>query len=190
MTPTTIWTIRFFLLSAHYRSPVNYSKEVLDQAKSALERLYNCAEKLDFYVKHTEAAAGEEATQACRDAIAAHRAHFIEAMDYDFNTADGISVLFDLAKEINTGITEGNLSHADALAWQEIFSELCDLFGFVKEAEADDDRIAKIEAAIAERAAAKKAKDYARADAIRAELLAQGVVLKDTAQGTQYQFVE
>jgi len=182
--------IRFFLLSAHYRSPVNYSKEVLDQAKNALERLYNCADKLDFYIKHTEAVAGEEASEACRSAIEAHRAHFIEAMDFDFNTADGISVLFDLAKEINSAITEGNLSHADALAWQAIFSELCELFGFVKESAADDDRIAKIEAAIAERAAAKKAKDYARADAIRAELLAQGVILKDTAQGTQYQFAE
>ncbi len=182
--------IRFFLLSAHYRSPVNYSQEVLEQSKSALERLYNCAEKLDFYVKHTDAVNGEVASEACRSAMEAHRAHFIEVMDLDFNTADGISVLFDLAKEINSAIADSSLSHADALCMQALFVELTSLMGFVKEQSDNSDRICQIEAAIAERAAAKKAKDYARADQIRAELLAQGVVLKDTAQGTQFQIVE
>ena len=117
-----------------------------------------------------------------------HREHSTRC---EIHTADGIAVLFDLVKEINTALAaEQKPAYADAKCLQGLLTELTELLGFVKEAKADDDRIAKIEAAIAARDEAKKAKDYAKADAIRAELLAQGVILKDTRQGTQYQFAE
>ena len=175
--------IRFFLLSAHYRTPVNYSAEIIEQAKNALERLYTCADSLAFYCKNAtgELKPEEEAPLA---AILAQKERFIEAMDDDFNTANGISVLFDLVRDIHAMLAK-EPSLAMAKAAQALFTELTTLMGFVKE-DTDADFDAQIQAAIDARTAAKKAKNYAEADRIRAELLERGVILEDTPQGTKY----
>mgnify|MGYP004648249759 CR=1 FL=1 len=178
--------IRYFILSSHYRSPINFSREVIEQAAAALERIFNCADALDFYIGNVtdEAVRPEEeelvaSFNACRNALT-------EAMDDDFNTGAGVAALFDLVSLLNKAVGTGNLSRGAALAGRAVLCELTELFGFVKPKRKDDGLTAYIEEQIAARAAAKKAKDYAEADRIRAELLSRGVVLQDTPQGTKY----
>lgn len=175
--------IRFFILSAHYRSPINFSAEIIEQSKNALERITNCRENLEFYKK--SAAAGEPSSEQLAS-LDGYKAAFIEAMDDDFNTADGIAAIFELVRASNELIASnaplGAVERAAAL-----LNELCGLMGFVEPKSGDDEAfIAEVEAAIARRAAAKKAKNYAEADKIRAELLERGIVLEDTPNGTKW----
>lgn len=179
--------IRFFILSSHYRSPINFSREIIEQAKAALERIFNCADAVSFFLKNAakeELRPGEEAlVDKFRDA----RRALIEAMDDDFNTGGGIAAIFDLVRDLNGALNgEAPASYAAIAAGKEVLDELTALFGFVREGGADADFVAEIEEAIAARAAAKKAKNYAEADRIRADLLSRGVVLEDTPQGTKY----
>ena len=171
--------LRFFMLSAHYRSPLNFSAELMEAAKSGLERIVTCAGKLSDYVK---TAAPEEGYDEAK--LASFVTKFEEAMDDDFNTADGISALFELVKYANTRMAEGTgLSESSAL--REKVLTLCDVLGINTEVKAEllsED----IEALIAERQAARKAKNFARADEIRAELLAQGIILEDTREGVKW----
>ena len=192
-------TIRFFLLSSHYRSPVNYSAEILAQAKQALTRLHTCQDSLDFAVKSmglAEAGAGalpadSEKERGFGEALRRHKERFIEAMDDDLNTADGIAAIFEMVRDINTLINGDVRPSAKLLGEaQSLLCELLNLMGLAKEEKTDELRVEEIQARIKERTAAKKAKDYARADAIRAELLAQGVVLEDTPQGTKYRMTD
>ncbi len=180
--------IRFFLLSAQYRSPVNYTLDVMQQSKLALERLWNCEDNLRFYVKNNAAEVLPAEEQKYLDALAALRTRFIDVMDDDFNTADGISVLFELVRLVNQ-LLAGEPKPSGALAKHmlTLYEELVGLMGFLKPVKQEDDGLkAKIEDAIARRAAAKAAKNYAEADRIRAELLEAGVILEDTKQGTKY----
>ena len=175
--------IRFFILSAHYRSPINFSAEIIEQSKNALERIMNCRENLEFYKK--SAAAGELSSEQLAS-LDAYKAAFIEAMDDDFNTADGIAAIFELVRAANELIASNAPLGAVERA-SELLDELCGLMGFVEAKSGDDEAfIAEVEAAIARRAAAKKAKNYAEADRIRAELLEQGIVLEDTPNGTKW----
>ena len=180
--------IRYFILSSHFRSPINFSKEIIEQASSALERIFNCADALNFYIENAK---DEEIRENEKELVAsfdAAREKFVTAMDDDFNTADGIAVIFELVRDINTAINaQEPISKGAALAAKTIFSELTELFGFVKEETENSDFIAEIEAAIQARAEAKKAKNYAEADRIRTELAEKGVILQDTPQGTKYQ---
>lgn len=180
--------IRHFILSSHYRSPINFSQEIIEQSMSALERIFNCADALAFFLKNAQdedLRAGEEALCATFDAC---RTQMIEAMDDDFNTGEGIGALYTLVRELNSAMNAATpASKAAIMHGKAIFDEICELFGFVRENEQDDALIAEIEAAIEARAAAKKVKNYAEADRIRAELLAKGVVLQDTPNGTKYQ---
>ena len=182
--------IRFFLLSSHYRSPINYSAEVLQQAKQALQRIRTCEDNLSFYLQNVSDQSQNEAQTAEQCAkLNAERQAFIDAMDDDFNTADGIAHIFEMVRQINQMIAHACDKQAAQYA-QERLKELVDLMGLGKQelAESSEDQsfVQEIEAAIAQRAEAKKAKDYARADAIRASLLEKGVTLEDTAQGTKY----
>ena len=183
--------IRFFILSSHYRSPINFSQEIIEQAKAALERIFNCADAVDFFLKN----APKEALRAGEEELVARfratREAMIAAMDDDFNTGGGIAAIFDLVRELNGAVNgETPASSAAIEEGKAILTEMTELFGFVREGGADDAFIAEIEAAIAERAAAKKAKNYAEADRIRADLLAKGVVLEDTPQGTKYKITK
>ncbi|MBR4288212.1 MAG: cysteine--tRNA ligase [Clostridia bacterium] len=179
--------IRYFILSAHYKSPVNFSAEILGQAQSSVQRLYNCEENLRFLLKNAE---GDEMTAEEKEFIAKldeRREAFITVMDDDFNTADGIATLFEAVKDINIFVSEARSRKAleGILAFYE---EICGLLGFLKPEEEAVDGLdeAAIEALIAERAAAKKEKNYARADEIRAQLAESGIVIEDTPTGAKW----
>lgn len=179
--------IRFFILSSHYRSPINFSREIIEQAKAALDRIFNCADALDFYLKNAPAEALRPGEEALVDKFRSARTALVTAMDDDFNTGGGIAAIFDLVRELNAALNGETPASSAAMAeGKAVLDELTTLFGFVRETGADDAFIAEIEEAIAARAAAKKAKNYAEADRIRAALLERGVVLEDTPQGTKY----
>ena len=174
--------IRFFILSAHYRSPINYSAEVLEQSISALERITTCRDNLEFYIKN----APESSAEFDKEKYDSKKAAFIKAMDDDLNTADAISAIFELVREINTAINGSEPCTAEEARYaSELLNELVSLMGFAEEKKTGDDE-EEILAAIAARTEAKKAKNYAEADRIRDELKAKGVILEDTPQGTKW----
>ncbi len=170
--------IRYFLISSHYRSPINYSTEIIEQGKNALERLYTCRENLDFALKN--AADGGEAPEF----LGKYKAEFITAMEDDLNTADAIGVLFQLVRDINTMIAAAPAKVAVEAAIKT-FDELVWVLGLVYNRKADD-LDSEVEALIAERTAARKAKDFKTADAIRDKLKEMGIQLEDTPQGVKW----
>lgn len=169
-------TVRFFLLSAHYRNPVNFSEEMMASAKSALERLYNGRDHLQRMLEVTEDQVG-----AHGEAIDAFRDRFIAHMDDDFNTADGLSVLFELVRFANTNLGPGS-ARSDVKRALDLLDELADVLGILTRREAED-LDAEIERLIEERQEARASKDFKRADEIRDTLLERGIELKDTPQG-------
>ena len=181
--------IRFFMLSAHYRSPINYSKESLTQAQAALERLYTADENLKFLSENGAQGEMTAAEQAVADTFADYRARFVEAMDDDLNTADAIGVLFELVRAVNTAV-EGTPTKAFAAECRKALHEFTDVRGLLyqkKEEEQGDD--GAIEALIQARTAAKAAKDWAKADQIRDQLKDMGIEIKDTPNGVQWKRV-
>lgn len=174
--------IRFFLLSAQYRSPVNFTQESLTQAKSALTRLYNCEGNLRFVLANPASDASDFDVQ---EMIERHRAAFCDAMDDDLNTADAIGVLFEYVREANAALNR-NPAPATTEKLLSFYLELSSLLGFVAPQNSPGEEDAEIDALVAERSAAKKEKNFARADEIRAELSARGIVLEDTPQGTKW----
>ena len=177
--------IRFFMLSAHYRSPINFSDELMEQAKTALGRLYTCLELLDFLISKSEGDAFADGEQAIFDKISPYREKFIAAMDDDINTADAISVLFEIVSEINTEITaEKTYSKALLEKIKAFLKELGGVLGLLQKSE-DDGIPAEIQALVDTRAQARKDKNWAESDRIRDELSALGYEVKDTPQGAQ-----
>lgn len=175
--------IRYFLISAHYRSPINYNLDIINQCKAALERLYTCRESLDFAVKNASADVADD-EQLLSD-IAVHRDRFIEAMDDDLNTADGLSAVFELVKDINTRILDKNVSKHVCETAAGLFDELCNVLGILYNRKSNDVD-SEIEALIEKRQEARKNRDFATADKIRDELKAKGIILKDTPQGVTW----
>ena len=174
--------IRYFLISSHYRSPINYSLEIIEQCKSALERLYTCRESLDFALKNAKDIPDDE---ELIKKLNSHREQFITAMDDDLNTADGVAAVFELVKDINTSILDKEVSKNVCQTAATVFDELCDVLGILynrKNNDVDSD----IEALIEERQQARANKDWATADRIRDELKAKGIILKDTPQGVTW----
>ena len=176
--------IRFFLLSAHYRNPVNFSKELILQAKAGMERLANSKERLVFTISHTKGQMNESELELV-SALENHRDRFIEAMDDDINTADAISIIFELARFSNTNVTENS-----SLEWAEknlsLFNELTGVLNIIKDEDTDSNDNEQIEKLIKDRVEAKKNKDFALADAIRDELKSMGIEIEDTRQGTKW----
>ena len=176
--------LRFFMLSAHYRSPLNFSAELMGASKNGLERIRNAADNLRYMM---EQAKEESMTDAEKDNLAKTKEFvtaFETAMEDDFNTADAIAAIFDLVKYANTTATaEGSREYAKAL--YDLLVKLTDVLGLIvdKKEEILDD---EIEALIAERQAARKEKNFARADEIRDELAAKGIVLLDTREGVKW----
>ena len=176
--------IRYFLISAHYRSPINYNIDIIEQCKSALERLYTCRDSLDFALKNAENEPCENDDQLI-SLFESRKNEFITAMDDDLNTADGIAALFELTKDINTHILSKKVSKNVCEQAARIFDELCDVLGLLynrKSNDLSDD----IEALIEKRETARKNKDWAIADQIRDDLKARGIILKDTPQGVTW----
>lgn len=174
--------IRYFLISSHYRSPINYSLEIIEQCKSALDRLYTCRESLDFAIKN---AADIEDDNELIDLINSRREQFIKAMDDDLNTADGIAAVFELVKDINTKILDKNVSKNVCETAAKVFDELCGVLGILYNRKSND-LDAEIEELIEKRQQARAAKDWATADKIRDDLKARGIILKDTPQGVTW----
>lgn len=176
--------LRFFMLSAHYRSPLNFSAELMEAAKNGLERIRTAAGRLTKLAgQAAENTMSEEEEKLLADAAALER-KYEAAMEDDFNTADAISAVFELVKLANTGIGED--SGRDAVcAVKKQLEAMCEVLGIITE-QKEELLDADIEALIAERTAARKNKDFARADAIRAELLEKGIILEDTRQGVTW----
>ena len=180
--------IRMFMLMSHYRSPLNYSGEILMQAKAALERLRTAKSNLEFFIANGRDGALSEADAAFVQGLDQYREKFDAVMDDDFNTADAISVIFEMVREINTAVSPAaDPSKALAQACLDRFLELCDVLGIPFGSDSSEDPEAKaIEEKIAARQAARKAKNWAEADRIRDELKAAGIVLEDTPQGVKW----
>ena len=169
--------LRFFMLSAHYRSPLNFSAELMEAAKSGLERIITAADRLKFLM-------GSAKTEDMAETEAEKFAKFESAMDDDFNTADAIAAVFDFVKFINT-MTDEDSSKEYLENLFDRLVRLTEVLGIIVDKE-DEILDSDIEALIAERQAARKEKNFARADEIRDELLAKGIVLKDTREGVQW----
>ena len=176
--------LRFFMLSAHYRSPLNFSAELMEAAKNGLERITTAAENLKFLINNART---EDMSEDERKKLAgsiAYVENFEKAMDDDFNTADAISAVFELVKYMNT-TTDGASSKEYLQNLFDCLIRLTDVLGIIVDKE-DEILASDIEALIEERQAARKAKNLARADEIRDELLAKGIILKDTREGVQW----
>ena len=178
--------LRYFMLSSHYRSPLNFSRELMESAKASYERILNCGENLKFLLGKAEGTMTEEEAALVKEAES-YRTQFETAMDDDFNTADGISAVFELVKWINSHVS-GSSSKEFLEALDKELLDLTDVCGLIVERdnELEDDLAAYVEAKIAERKAAKKARDFAKADAIRDELKAKGIILEDTREGVKW----
>ncbi len=176
--------IRFFILSAHYRSPLNFSDTLVESAKASLERILNAVSRLEDTkeVAQERELTGEE--KALEGQLAEYVTKFEQAMEDDLNTADAISTIFELVKFTNSNITAESAKRLVVKALDTI-RQLCDVLGIITKVEKeilDSD----IEALIEERQAARKAKNFAKADEIRDTLAAQGIILEDTREGVKW----
>jgi len=176
--------IRFLMISAHYRSPINYSIDLIDQAISGLERFYNCRNNLDFLLEKAtiESNAGDG---EFIKSFNMRKAQFIEAMEDDLNTADAVSALFELVRDINSSVSSESPSRKLLTAAAALFDELCGVLGLLynRKSNSIDD---EIETLIEKRQQARANKDFKTSDAIRDELKAKGIELKDTPQGVKW----
>lgn len=179
--------IRYLMVSSHYRMPINYSVDIIEQCKASLERLYNCRDNLRFLLEN--AAEGQrEGEEEVFARMTQYRDQFIAAMDDDLNTADGLAALFGLAREINSSVN-GDSSKELCQKALDLYMELANVLGLLY-VEKDNSLDAEIEALIEKRTQARKNRDWATADAIRDELKARHVVLEDTPQGVKWHIEE
>ena len=180
--------IRILMLSGHYRTQINFSTELLDSAKASVDRLYNCINNLENLINEVSRKEANDSEKAYLKSLDKHREKFIEKMDDDFNTADGITVLFDLVKDINNNVNidssvelcEGALS---------LIRELGSPLGILQKTE-EKSLEAEIQELIDKRQEARKNKDFALADKIRDDLKARNIVLEDTPQGVRWKKVD
>jgi cysteinyl-tRNA synthetase len=188
--------LRYFMLTVHYRSPLNFSQELMESAKTSYERICNCADNLEYLLGRAEENPAENGLSADGavtpqeeenlKAADAYRVQFEKAMDDDFNTADAISAIFELVKQINSSVDENSTKPYLAALKKELVT-LTDIMGLIVERrKGNDDLAAHVEQLIADRQAARKAKDFARADRIRDELKAEGIILEDTKDGVKW----
>jgi len=168
--------IRYFMLSAHYRSPLNYTAELIEACRSSLDRLYTCRDNLDFAISN----ASDTGSSLLAEKAAAAKVKFNTAMDDDLNTADALAAVFELVKEINTLSADASREALEAAA--AAFDELTGVLGLVYNRHTDETPAEVLEL-VQKRADAKKAKDWATADAIRAQLAEMGWNVEDTPQG-------
>lgn len=176
--------LRFFMLNAHYRSPLNFSAELMEASKNALDRIVTCVDQLKHLLENAQDGEVSEAERALLPEIEGFVKKYEESMEDDFNTADAIAAVFELVKFTNTQAGSGSTKAFVKLLFDKI-TGLCDVLGLLvnkKEEVLDSD----VERLIEERQAARKAKDFARADEIRDQLASMGIILKDTREGVQW----
>lgn len=177
--------IRYLMVASHYRSPINYSVEVIEQCRAALDRLYTCRDNLSFVLENAQGTL-KEGEKEVADRLEGFQRKFIEVMDDDLNTADAIAVLFDLTREINSNISTATQPSKElAEKAMKLFREFADVLGLLY-AQRKDSIDDEIEALIQKRTEARKNKDWATADQIRDELKARHIVLEDTPQGVKW----
>lgn len=176
--------IRYLMISSHYRSPVNYSYDIIEQSRASLNRLYTCRDNLDFAEKNApeSASASDAELQTLLDS---RREQFIAAMDDDLNTADALAAIFELVRDINTQVIDNRASKRICRHAMQVFDELCEVLGILYNRRCDtlDE---KVEALIQARTAARNNKNWVEADRIRDKLKDMGITLEDTAQGIKW----
>ena len=181
--------IRFFMLSAHYRSPINFSRESLEQSAAGVERLRNCRSDLDFAAK-TRNGKSDFDVAKYKSQLEELHTKFTEAMNDDFNTAAALGVLFDVVYLINTSLKENETLPDEFFTLSknalDEYDSILGVIGIDDAETENDDESAEIERLIQERAEARKAKNFARSDEIRDSLKSRGIVLEDTPQGTKW----
>ncbi|MCI5910063.1 MAG: cysteine--tRNA ligase [Oscillospiraceae bacterium] len=174
--------IRYLMVQAYYRSPINYSKELLDACKTSLERLYQCRETLDRAIENAgEGVYSEEAEKSFKTC----KEKFIEAMDDDLNTADAVSAIFELVRELNIMSSNKESSKKQLEQGRDLFDELTDVLGILYNKKEKNEIPQEILDLVEERKAARKAKDFAKADEIRDKITQLGYSVKETRQGVE-----
>lgn len=175
--------VRLFMISSHYRSPINFSKDLLDSIKSSLERLYIAKSNLMHLLENAEDNPESQEDKDLKAKLLAHKESFIAAMDDDLNTADAVSAIFDLVRDINSNINEGSSKNLVKFAF-DLYMELAGVLGILnKKEESLDDEIEKL---IEERQQARKDRNWTLADKIRDDLKDKGIILEDTPQGVKW----
>lgn len=187
--------IRFFLLSAQYRHPLNYTEQALDQSEQGLERIDTAIRNLEHHIASMQAApeflgtTGTEISEATHQDLAAIEAQFIEAMDDDFNTANGITAIFEGVRRANSALAITHMQTINLEGYHRLLIKLLDVLG-IPALEAQEMPEAEIAALIEARLEARRERDFAKADEIRNTLLKKGVQLEDTPQGTRWSYKE
>ena len=174
--------VRYMMVQAHYRSPINYCVELLDACKASLERLYTCRDTLDRAIANAPAGAADPDSLALFDQ---RKQAFITAMDDDLNTADGVSVLFDLVRDLNTRSNDPATTKDTLAAGAKLFDELTGVLGLLYNRKQGNEIPAQVQELVDARTAARKAKDFAEADRLRDEIAALGYAVKETRQGVE-----
>ncbi|GEQ22814.1 cysteine--tRNA ligase [Clostridium butyricum] len=180
--------IRFLMLSGHYRTQINFSAELLDSAKSSVERLYNCVNNLENLINEVNRKEANDSEKAYLKSLDKHREKFVEKMDDDFNTADGISVIFDLIKDINNNVSIDSSSELCEGALN-LIRELGSPLGILQKTEEKSLEV-EIQELIDKRQEARKNRDFALADKIRDDLKARNIILEDTPQGVRWKKID
>ena len=178
--------IKYLMLQAHYRMPINYSTDIIEQCKASLDRLYTCKENMEFILSPKNAGT-EDGGAELKEAIKNRRKQFTDAMDDDFNTADAISAMFDMAKDINIFTAKNKNYDAIKFAYDN-YMELANVIGILYE-ERDQQADPEVLELIEQRQLARKNKDLAKSDEIRDELLKRGIALKDTPDGVKWSYI-
>ena len=174
--------VRYMMVQAHYRSPINYCVELLDACKASLERLYTCRDTLDRAIANAPAGAADPDSLALFDQ---RKQAFITAMDDDLNTADGVSVLFDLVRDQNTRSNDPATTKDTLTAGARLFDELTGVLGLLYNRKQGNEIPAQVQELVDARTVARKAKDFAEADRLRDEIAALGYAVKETRQGVE-----
>ena len=174
--------VRYMMVQAHYRSPINYCVELLDACKASLERLYTCRDTLDRAIANAPAGAADPESLALFDQ---RKQAFITAMDDDLNTADGVSVLFDLVRDLNTRSNDPDTTKDTLTAGAKLFDELTGVLGLLYNRKQGNEIPAQVQELVDARTTARKAKDFAEADRLRDEIAALGYAVKETRQGVE-----
>ena len=176
--------LRFFMLSAHYRSPLNFSDTLMDAAKNGLDRIKNAAANLDYILANPGTRSKELSADEDTGFLAPYVEKFEAAMDDDCNTADAIAAVFELVRAVNSAVNDDSSIEFVSVS-RNTLGKLCDVLGIILETR-EDDLDSEVEALIAERQAARKTKNFQRADEIRDQLDQMGIVLEDTREGVKW----
>ena len=177
--------IRFFMLSAHYRSPINFSKTLMESARSGLERIYNCISDMKFFAEKADSHALTDKENEYKEKIETLKAKYIAAMDDDLNTADAISAIFEIVSEANKAITAQSGFSKEVIGFTvDTIKELGGVLGLLQKSE-DGEISAEVKALLDERQAARASRDWAKSDELRDKLREMGITVKDTPQGQQ-----